>query len=595
MGVIYTGRYRQLSGIVNKSIIQDYAPPLMPANGSWFYVPYQGLTSTNADKLAVTTYAVGSAPSVFVYRLSPSTNIPDKLIAEIPCPLGFTYTPDFVKVSPSGRYLAVRWSQKIGINSPTYSIHMYEIKEDSVEDIGFGPYISEYFDWIGENDNFIYALFTQEFNGSIIYCSAPKAASQPFRHTDPAQFQSIYVMSNKHYMIRGVKCKVYEVDSENKTITHITEFPDEIAAAPEGHSVAFHPLQEGDDAYIVKIVSRVISATERYYRYELHAFSGGQFYSFPRTVEKNGINGGGSGEPRPTFYSTGSAIVFKSITLPRDNSAYINQVFSIDDGLKPVSASAQLSNQIDMVYNKSRDRLLAVDHTKVTAYPVTADGIKMPPKDSGLRLNMALTEKLGVTTSAYPTSPRFVASQLQMVSGVPAAAIGTLEIDTLNHFDFMTTEGIVEFWWKFNGEGTVFRFGNLHLYTTSSGGAAVNMAYNGGAWSGSSSFSLAPPGEWRHFLFARNKKYMDVYLDGTLSYSAREVDTKQPPVGAVNNSVATFAKSFFRDIRVTSGNASNLRHQFVSLFQSPGFEPNDYQLLKGKAWETPPGGKIVRL
>ena len=625
MGVVYTGRYKRLTGIVNKIDIEASAPPLMASNIGWLDIPVRRLTACGGDHLAVTTTRTGAytystqlgyyypitTASVFVYKLGLGTSLPESLIAEIPRPVGFNQTPSFVKMSPSGKYLAIRWANKASSAlQTTYETELYEIKENAVEKLPFWANNCSDFDW-SENDDYLVTTWNQSQSGNTVWISRPKSPTRrEMQHYVDSNYPVRFITSN-HYMARtqitgqGIAYRIYQSDGTANTVSYMMDLPEELAAEESGYFLSYHTAQEGTggDGYIVKMRAQM-GQQSPIIKLDLFAFSGGSIfklgdttqYQDPRYYEEN------------FFYSTGSAMIMSRYSSYwKEHSS---RVFSIDNGLKIVADHEQIPPHIDLVHARRRDRILAVDHATVTAHTLTSSGFRRGVTPPEPRFEMALTQSPSVTRAIYPIQPVFTNCVTETVGGVAATRVnGSITFDSFNFLDFMSVEGTMEWWWKPIADNNIsmFSFGNMGIQITGGGNARIDLELRtsgdgihssiGNGWKASMGF--APPTEWQHFLIARNKQHLELYINGLLSWSLNPSigapDTlRQPSVGMFNNRPVTFSNGYFRDIRITKGKASNLRVAYNST-SAIGFEPNDYQAIKGKAWVAPPGGRVERL
>lgn len=608
MGVVYSGRFNKFTGFVNKTDAAASAPKLMPAEIGWTGIPLQALSSsetlsgTAGDHFAIAVNNV--TPSVFVYGLD-NGSLPDRLIAEIPPAFGFTsgIAPRFVKMSPSGKYVAIRWAKSNNLSVLTdFQIEIFEIKADSVVKIPFAGASAVQFEW-GEGDNYIYALWNAPVSGHTVEFGNPEKTGIRFPNGNYVDTNyPIRFLTSNHYIARTTrgtglpKYRVYSVD-KSTGISYVMDFPDELIDDVSGtFGVEYLPAPEGNggDGYLVKYMTEYGSSPARV-KLALYVFTGGAFSKLTTVADyqnsASGLN---------TIYSTGSAIILSSYA--SFSKARSVHVFSIDDGLKPVATNEQIPDYLDVVYNRIRDRALFIDHTTVAPYVLNSSGFKNKVAPAEPRFSFALTEKAEVTNALYPINPVFAEAATEMVDGAPGTR-GTLSFNSYNYLDFMSVEGIVEFWAKPTGVNkNVFTFGNMSLKSMGTNnvlefaltGDGYTNANNSPEWKKSLTFI---PQTWHHYLVARNKEWVDLYVDGHLVWSLFTVATppRQPPVGFFKNKEVKFDNAYFRDIRFTKGKASNLRKRFTSASTAIGFEPNDFRAITGKDWVAPAGGEITRL
>lgn len=651
MGLIYSGRYKQLSGVVNKISNVVVAPAIMDSTLGWDHLPMYGLNATGGSHLAVSSikrlpYSDSSYPnvtytstaSVYVYKLD-SEGLPVELIARVPAP-NSTMTwgrPTKVNMSPSGKYMAVNWADTSSRKAPDEFV-VYEISDTEVTRISTYGAIDIL--WTANDD----MIFLNNYSSDGINPNRGLVIGKPKQFADmllPLSYAGdAYLLTSKHVVSRCFDRSkpvgeryfqgVFEFDTTTKAVTLVASVPAEMLSDDQ-FSRTLHAIPEGNngDAYILCRNTPVDYSKEN--TLQLYAFSGGQFMKLGDEVPlrkewfQSITDHGNYHFSNYKVYCTGSAIIFTAQatlgytapdqppvhdTFDRPTKSFA-KCFSIDDGLKEIGGDL-LNNQVEVLYNRSVNRIISIEHGKAVPYKLTSSGIKVP-KPEEPRYSMSLVDSLAMTKQYYPWNP-VVDGQLTEVGGVKCANIASIAADSKNYFDFLSEDGIVEFWWKPNGRvGKVFELGNIlfyaqqidsnHSLSLTVGGDGVHVISTTThinlmtqmVLSGNSHTLLRD--NWQHILVATKRHEVLLYVNGQSQPTAkRELiapdKMRRPPAHMFNNKVMTFGCGYLRDINITKGQVAKL---YENVGKSTGFEPQGFEAIRGEPWKVPSGGRFTRV
>ena len=602
MGVVYTGRYRHISGVKNFAEIPVTVPPVQANETTWLDYPMFGSIGYSHSDVANNRMAVvtsngttGSFRGVttFVYALN-SQSVPSKLIAEVPSPNGVARA--HVEFSPNGRYILIRHEfprEDLNLDQ----LEIYEVFEDRVEfKRSIDPVTTnigrEMFQWFSDSDHFIYRA-----------TAATGPSGNPYRvyigsMTKP--LMKVQVGSNSAYRpicaIGGTHDFLYEDFigvPGNMPLTRVVGRLDPVAGTVSvvaNQSGAFvqsaSATLEYDgvgEGYVVKTFD---GGTGVGVARDLYAYAGGTFVRIGALpAEMNGqMSLAASGDIIVTGVNSFTKLGY--IQLATIGGAGVSLVSNVThEGSSPGTVKG-------VHYNVSSNRINVIEDSGVRSYPMSANGFRLPRAPEEPRFFFDLNANTAPTKALY-TLPAQVTTgnpAVKVIDGIPCmefTANASVTQPWLNLLDFGIERGYVHFWFRWE---TLLASNNFFQFGPYVGRSPVS--YSGTNANSNASVSVAGAlgsvqrYKWNHILIAWDRGNVGVYFNGqregyttnATKRPVRDFNNKQFTIGgsASNNRVQ------FRDLKIHSGDLMGLMDNL-----EPAFLPPDWsQYRNNAAWPS---------
>lgn len=552
MGVVYTGRYRYASGLKNFSAIPETVPALAANETVWLEVPQTGgnyLSAVAENHLAVVVRSevwqsnayVYGPPSVFVYALD-SKAVPNKLIAEIPCPnSNYHIIYNGPRFSPDGRYMTIIWTHKT--NSALTMQYCYEIMEDSVEEVPFRAMAprntSERWEWLDDN-YYCYIGQSTTFNQNagnydrlmvssrsnpLVVRELPQTGQMPGTNLYNGDFMVREFIANGNPSWVWSVYNLDKTDPLNPLITKLRTLDGDIVATsqPTVTDIMYHNVGNG---YIVK---QYIAVSGGGYVYDLYHYSSGLF------TKLDALPAGSVLSPESKFAPSGNLVTadfntYTDLGVIRQLEPKIGMfvIESMKDVPSVNTIRGSSPGTIKGVhYSALRNRVIVIEDSGVRSYGLAPGGFKLPTPPVNPRFVFDLNANFLPSKALYTVpAATFTGTTPSVVvaNGIPAIQIAngqSASINTLNLFDFGCERGFMHFWYRVSNSGdnrTMFAFGPYAITATPQGSPLLN--------------------KWNHYLLAWDRNTLKGYSNG--HSGSQSVNAKKRPVKDFNNKLIMF-------------------------------------------------------
>lgn len=615
MGVVYTGRYKHISGIKNFAEIPVTVPPVQANETTWLDYPLANDSSSTGAAIANNRMAVatsngstgsGRGVKTFVYGID-NQSLPNVLIAEIPAKQAVVRVN--VSFSPNGRYLMIR-SQYLRSDLDPDQLEIYEVFEDRVE---FKRSISNLsvvggFYWFGDSDHFLYKSsdasqinMVGDRNRLYVGCM-----SKPLLKTQ--------VGSNEAYrflcQIAGTNDFVYEdfiIDPGNESFRRVvgrldpaTGVVTTVTAKVTGDIDTSANLQLREfisigEGYIVKRFQKPDGSLGR----DLFAYVGGTFIrlgEYPANMAET-AQIAATGNIIATSFHGFSKLGFIQVGAIGASVEMISNVSH--EGSSPGTVKAVL-------YNVLSNRIVVVEDSGVRSYALASNGFKLPKAPEEPRFFFDLTSSTAPTKSLY-TLPQQVKTgnpAVKVIDGVSCVEFSngaSMAQPMLNLMDFAAERGYMHFWVRWENlaaSQSIFSFANFIIrpqndyHTPQSNPNAAIQFFNNNGGSFQTGIGVIQRYKWNHILIAWDRGNVGWYVNGqrefytsnNLKRPVRDFNNKQ--ISLSNPSSSSTVQ--FRDLAIHSGDTMGLMQNIEPAF----IPPNWSQYRNNAAWPSIADGAL---